>query len=181
MRQIRKEGRTWRYRIDEGEWIDDYVEPNINILQPDFDGEGYVWPELELKQTKRKGKGVFATRDLQAGTEIPIVGDTTECSRTHSWETYDRSRPEKHTPQCIDGHPTNDPYKGVANFGLSISMMLNEANNPNCTFRQSNYIQLVRNVKKGQELTAYYGDSREMRKIRKEQDYEITYEKTQDP
>ena len=180
MRQIRKEGRTWRYRIDEGEWIDDYVEPNINILQPDFDGEGYVWPELELKQTKRKGKGVFATRDLQAGTEIPIVGDTTECSRTHSWETFDRARPENHKTECIDGHPSNDPYKGVANYGLSISMMLNEANNPNCTFRQSNYIQLVRNVKKGQELTVYYGSGREMRKIRKEQGYEITYEKTKD-
>ena len=180
MRQIRKEGRTWRYRIDEGEWIDDYVEPNINILQPDFDGEGYVWPELELKQTKRKGKGVFATRDLPAGTEIPIVGDTTECSRTHSWETFDRARPENHKTECIDGHPSNDPYKGVANYGLSISMMLNEANNPNCTFRQSNYIQLVRNVKKGQELTVYYGSGREMRKIRKEQGYEITYEKTKD-
>jgi hypothetical protein len=125
--------------------------------------------------------GVFATRDLPKGTEFPILGDVTgECSRTHSWEKYDRSRPKDHQTTCIDGHPSNDPHKGVANYGLSISMMLNEANNPNCTFRQSNYVQLVRNVKKGQELTVFYGDGREMQKIRREQGYSISYEKTAD-
>ena len=59
-------------------------------------------------------------------------------------------------------------------------MMLNEANNPNCTFRKSNYVQLVRDVKNGRELTVYYGSGEEMENIRKEQGYEITYEKTKD-
>lgn len=179
--KLQKVGREWQRQTKDGGWRTEYVEPDIAILQPEIDGEGFVWNELELKKTGKKGMGVFAKRDLPKGTEFPILGDTGgDCSRTHSWEHYDRSRPEDHKPMCIDGHPGNDPHKGVANYGLSIAMMLNEANNPNCIFRQSNYIQLVRDVKKGQELTVFYGDGREMKKIRKEQGYAISYTKTKD-
>ena len=89
---------------------------------------------------------------------------------------YDRSRPGTGFKGCIDGDPTQHPYKDVGYFGLSIDMMLNEANNPNCAFRESNYVQLVRKVKKGQELTVYYGDSRDMNKIREDQGYSISHD-----
>ena len=110
--------REWQTKEGD-EWRTEHVEPNVAILQPEIDGEGFVWPDLKLKNTRTKGMGVFATRDLLKGTEIPIIGDVTgECSRTHSWEKYDRSRPKDHQTTCIDGHPSNDPHKGVANYGL---------------------------------------------------------------
>jgi hypothetical protein len=55
-------------------------------------------------------------------------------------------------------------------------MMFNESGRPNCAFRESNYVQLVRDVKKGQELSVYYGNSREMVKIRKQQGYTISHD-----
>jgi len=172
MRQFRKVGRHWQYKVGDGEWRDDYLEPDINILQPDWDGKGFYWPDLELKDTGKKGKGVFASRDLPKGAEIPILGKIQEegdYSQTHSWQRYDRSRPVNHRPEFIDGHPKIDPHKGVGSFGLSISMM-------NCVFRQSNYVQLTRDVKKGQELTIFYGNSREMLKIRKDRGYSISHD-----
>jgi len=179
MRQFRKVGRQWQFKVGDGEWRDDFVEPDIDILQPDWDGKGFYWPDLEIKDTGKKGKGVFAARDLPEGAEIPILGkiqEEGEYSQTHSWQRYDRSRPVNHKPQFIDGHPKINPHKGVASFGLSISMMLNESGRPNCVFRQSNYVQLARDVKKGQELTIFYGNSREMLKIRKERGYSISHD-----
>jgi len=178
MREIRKVNREWQIKND-GEWETEYIEPNINILQPDYDGIGFFWKDLELKDTGKKGKGVFCTRDLEAGTTFPILGmvkDEGDYSRTHSWEKYDRSRPVELKKTYIDGHPSINPHLGVASFGLSISMMLNESGRLNCVFRQSNYVQLVRKVKQGQELTVFYGNSREMEKIRREQGYSISHD-----
>ena len=45
------------------------------ILQPVEDGPGFIWPGLEVKNSPGKGNGVFATKDIPAGTEIPILGE----------------------------------------------------------------------------------------------------------
>ena len=178
MQEIRKVDRTWQFKVG-GEWQDAHVEPNVPILQPNWDGEGFVWPDLELKVAGKKGLGVFAARDLPKGTAIPILGEKKEeryCTNRHNIGYYDKSRPGTGFRGCIDGDPTQHPYKDVGYFGLSIAMMLNEASKPNCAFRESNYVQLVRKVKKGQELTVYYGDSRDMTKIRKDQGYSISHD-----
>ena len=58
MRQIRKEGRTWRYRIDEGEWVDDMQEgKGIEKLE---DGSIY---EGQFKNGKKWGVGVYKWAD----------------------------------------------------------------------------------------------------------------------
>ena len=158
MRQFRKVGRQWQFKVEDGEWQNDYVEPDINILQPDWDGKGFYWPDLELKVAGKKGLGVFVARDLPKGTAIPILGEKKEeryCTNRHNIGYYDRSRPGTGFRGCIDGDPTQYPYKDAGYFGLSIAMMLNEASKPTCVFRESNYVQLARKVKKGQELTVY--------------------------
>jgi hypothetical protein len=179
MREIRKQGHTWQIRTDGGEWLEDFEEPNIAILQPDWDGTGFYWSDLELKDAGVKGMGVFAARDIPKGTEIPILGlplEETYCTSLHNIAYFDRSRPGTGYRGCIDGDPAIDPHKGVGYFGLATVMMFNESGRPNCVFRESNYVQLVRDVKKGQELTVYYGNSRDMVKIRKQQGYTISHD-----
>jgi hypothetical protein len=47
------------------------------ILQPVRENFGWVWPQLEVKQSGEKGagQGLFATVDLLAGTVIPYLGN----------------------------------------------------------------------------------------------------------
>ena len=59
---------------EESYWKDDYKEPNVAFLQPAWDGSGFVWPDLEVKSSSGKGRGVFAKRDIPKGSEIPILG-----------------------------------------------------------------------------------------------------------
>ena len=41
MQEIRKVDRTWQFKVG-GEWQDAHVEPNVPILQPNWDGEGFA-------------------------------------------------------------------------------------------------------------------------------------------
>ena len=54
------------------------------ILQPVEDGPGFIWPGLEVKSAPGKGNGVFATEDIPAGTEIPILANLTGMSQVPS-------------------------------------------------------------------------------------------------
>jgi hypothetical protein len=66
------------------------------ILQPVEDGPGFIWPGLQVKNSPGKGNGVFATEDIPAGTEIPILGEPywdepSAEQESHSWVVYPRS------------------------------------------------------------------------------------------
>ncbi len=141
-----------------------YVEeqddkPKPKIIQPRKVGEcKYEWKEVEVRQSKEKGagSGVFAQKNLPVGVMIPIIGNfqsgEVPTELTHGWQ-YQRQ------PYFVDGDPTQNPHKGVGNFGLSIAMMCNELTKGvhNCVFRLD-YLVTALPIKKGEELTAYYGD-----------------------
>ena len=136
------------------------------ILQPVEDGPGFIWPGLEVKSAPGKGNVVFATEDIPAGTEIPILGEPywdepSAEQESHSWVVYPRSMKKlaEYKDASLDARPTNDPYRKTPNFGLSIAMVVNEAPWPhfNSAFRESNYLQIIRDVKKGEEITCDYG------------------------
>ena len=63
MQEIRKVDCTWQFEVG-GEWQDAHVEPN-------WDGKGFGWPDLELKGAGKKGLGVFAARDFPQGHRNP--------------------------------------------------------------------------------------------------------------
>ena len=86
----------------------------VSGRMPNWDGKGFGWPDLELKVAGKKGLGVFAAHDLPKGTEIPILGEKKEeryCTNRHNIAFYDRSRPGTGFRGCIDGDPTQYPYK----------------------------------------------------------------------
>jgi hypothetical protein len=85
------------------------------ILKPVREVLGWIWPQLEVKQSKEKGadQGLFAKVDLLPGTVIPYLGKRTTKRGTHIFNG-------------LDGNPKILPYKGVGNRGLSIAAMANE-------------------------------------------------------
>ena len=150
------------------------------ILQPVEDGPGFIWPGLEVRNSPGKGNGVFATEDIPAGTEIPILGEPywdepSAEQESHSWVVYPRSMKKlaEYKDASLDARPTNDPYRKTPNFGLSIAMVVNEAPWPqfNSAFRESNYLQIIRDVKRGEEITCDYGHSYE--RVRRSKGYTI--------
>ena len=135
------------------------------VIQPTKEDTGYVWEDLELKQSQEKGAGcgVFATRKLKVGEMIPIVGAKVDANHngTHDWTYYGRA-----LKGTVTGDPSINPYKGIGNYGLSIAMMLNETTTkkPNCKFTL-NHVVVALPVKKGQELFVHYGDTYEPTRI----------------
>jgi hypothetical protein len=150
------------------------------ILQPVEDGPGFIWSGLQVKNSPGKGNGVFATEDIPAGTEIPILGEPywdapSAEQESHSWVVYPRSmiKLAEYKDASLDARPDNDPYRKTPNFGLSIAMVVNEASWPqfNSAFRESNYLQIIRDVKKGDEITCDYG--RKYERVRRSKGYTI--------
>ena len=100
-----------------------------------------IWPRTKGRRQERH-RGLRGERSTK-GTEFPILGAITEdnfCTRRHNIRYYDRARSKLRFRGCIDGDPKINPHKGVACFGLSISMMMNVSGRPNCVFRESNYV-----------------------------------------
>lgn len=125
----------------------------------------YTWEDLEVKESKDCGKGVFAASNLKKGTVIPIIGREYKegDKKTHIYEFDKKYKDERLRGKIIDGRPSGNEYKDVANFGLSIAMMINEPTGrfvPNCVFKRDSVI-LTKDVKMGNELFIYYGDTYE--------------------
>jgi hypothetical protein len=119
----------------------------------------FVWNDLEVKRVRGRGKGVFAKKDLPAGTAIPIWGvevkewEENDYEASHGWARRIAPR------QKLDGHPSVFPHKGIGSFGLSIAMMLNEPSKgrPNCLFLEDSVV-VQTDVHRTEELTVWYGD-----------------------
>jgi hypothetical protein len=146
------------------------------ILQPTKEDFGYVWNDLEIKQSEEAGAGdgVFAARLLPVGTMIPILGKKVDLDLhnfTHGWVYRNK--------QAVDGNPSIKPYKGVGNNGLSIAMMINEPTKRkiNCIFKLD-HVVVAKPIKQGNELTIDYG--REYEPTRESKGYTLDNNKYRD-
>ena len=74
MQELPKVDRTWQFKVGGG-WQDAHVEPNVPILQPNWDGKGFLWPDLELKVAGKTGFGVCHTRFTQGHRNPYSWGD----------------------------------------------------------------------------------------------------------
>ena len=105
----------------------------------------------ELKQTARKGMGVYAVRNIKAGERIFQV---------------DRSRLERFTVEEIDSNPNVDgdhaDYAGNGKYVIddSPSSFVNHACEPNCYYKMHTIVKkdlyAARDILAGEELTHDY-------------------------
>ena len=123
---------------------------SLLLLPVAHKGGGFGWKGLRVREAEQSGikmgLGVFATRELQQGTLIPVLGRVVEQAGTHVFCI---------NGDQVDGHPAVAPYQKVGNRGLSIAMMVNESNQPNCVFLDSGYLQLYQNVEPGSQLFVF--------------------------
>lgn len=135
------------------------------IIDVEDDTFGFYWPGLAVRaseQAKKAGKGVFATKELPAGTKIPILGRATteeefkDLEERHK-DTHVFGINGKEYPY-VNGDPKIEPFHGVGGNGLYIAMMINEPSRkkPNCIFK-GNFVQIAQTLQAGQELTISYG------------------------
>ena len=139
------------------------------------DGCSWSWPLLELKNTRDKGLAVYAKEKIPAGTMIPILGHVLTKSESHAIVNrrgLSHGYMYRYMPITIDGHPRLNPRHNIGNFGLSVAMMLNEPTRkkPTCKFKMD-HVVIGRSLKKGEELTIWYGNSYEV--IRKAHGYSL--------
>jgi len=119
----------------------------MRIMLPVWDGEGWIWPQLEVKASEEPGAGLglFARVPFSCGTMIPYIGKSTAGSGSYVFHGE-------------DGDPSIDPYRSIGSRGWSVAAMANEPTRkkPRCIlFRQC--LVVVQAVRPGEELTAYYG------------------------
>lgn len=140
----------------------------------------YSWPGLELKQDTNKGKGVFATKKIPEGMLIPYLGNvvspkciqrlrnsyTTKANMKRYGAEFVKKRfqflSELNKFLLIDGYTTN-PFEEK----LFIASFINEPSphqKTNCTMIclldktfNCNFIMTTKEIRKGEELTVYYG------------------------
>lgn len=142
-------------------FVERMPEQELQFVYPREIHKGfYSWPDLYVDESsiKNAGKGVFASNKVRAGTIIPILGKmymgcpTDDMS--HSWQFNKFSKQVVH----IDGNPKLNAYKNIGNYGLSIAMMVNESEKPNCVFL-SDALVVAEDIEPGVELTTYYGNA----------------------
>ena len=138
--------------------------PTFTWAEPIQDKDGWFeWPGLEVKMGRRKaGWALFCKQHLPPEYAIPLVGrDVTQVEihnihdETHRW-TYTGLRDQANT-MTIDGKPL--PGETIACRGLAIGLMANEpeyGKAPNCRYH-ANHLITLRRVRKGEQLTVYYG------------------------
>lgn len=137
--------------------------PDLKVLVPLWNRreKGWCWHDLEIFESKEKGKGVRARKVLTKGVTIPYFGCILSARETNQLEVSDFVV-EKSATTYVDGNPTLNPTLST----LCIAALVNEASEDeqyNCTwvgFRGSKGLGLVlvEDVRKGQELLVYYGN-----------------------
>ena len=151
----------------------------------DPDTGQYTWEDVEVRSSKRgrSGRGLYARSNLKRGLAIPALGRiitpdhlkdlNTLTEATHIWQHQ--------TQGIIDGAP-DTPNGQVQCNGLAAAMMTNEPvgeQEPNCYFMHG-YLILTRDVRRGQQLTVYYGDSKDLDRHRKKAGYSVNKSRCQD-
>ena len=140
------------------------TKTRTRVIEPTRKGDGFVWEGIKVRHIKGKGKGIVATKHLKVGMMYPIIGKRVpvEMYNTQHAFPYD---PILEGETAIDGHPTINPYYGSGNFGLSVTMMINEpvTEKPNCLFKL-NCLVVALPIQPGEELLTWYGKEYEREK-----------------
>jgi len=138
---------------------------NGSMLVPPRKYLGNDSPQLEIKQTVSKGKGVFAASDIPANSRIPYKGESITTSQYRQLVEEQREGDNDLTNYIagsftapIDAHPRiglfinafgNEPWPGeTANMILTTEIFHKKTRPVFIT---------VREIKTGDELTAKYG------------------------
>ena len=121
----------------------------MSIMLPSWDGQGWIWPQLEVKTSEQPGAGLglFAKAPLRSGTMIPYRGRSTTNCGTYVFEGQ-------------DGDPAINPYKGIGNGGWSVVALANEPTRkkPRCILFRTCLV-VAQPIGVGEELTVYYGEA----------------------
>lgn len=121
----------------------------MSIMLPSWDGQGWTWPQLEVKPSEQPGAGLglFARAPLRSGTMIPYRGRSTAGCGLYVFEGQ-------------DGDPAINPYKGIGNGGWSVAALANEPTRkkPRCILFRTCLV-VAQTVRPGEELTVYYGEA----------------------
>ncbi|CAL2028544.1 unnamed protein product [Caenorhabditis brenneri] len=135
---------------------------------------GYINPKIELKKTKKKGWGVFATARIEAGEFL--AGFHGEVCDEEEFRRRDAVKRESKDEQYI--YQFMDHYNGftldMSTHGNISRYANNSCSNPNammlmkdsCTRTEKNrlvlekrcYLEAKKAIKRGEEVTIKYGD-----------------------
>jgi len=103
-----------------------------------------------------KGRGLYATRDIKEGTKIiDYVGKLITKKQTQDSDKYDNSKP-------IYLFTINKKYDLDGDYNFNTARLINHSCNPNCEVVGKGlklWIESIKNIKKGEELSYDYGFS----------------------
>ena len=111
---------------------------------------------LKKSDIDKKGRGLYATRDIKEGTKIiDYVGKLITKKQTEESDKYDNSKP-------IYLFTINKKYDLDGDYNFNTARLINHSCNPNCEVVGKGlklWIESIRDTKKGEELSYDYGFS----------------------
>ena len=141
---------------------------NIHLKLPSYDRkkQEYKWSLLKVKNTKRKGLGLFAKTHIQAGTCFPYFGKIYNQTQYRKllkqnklMNRWDYLLENENQKSYTDAHPQWD-YENLYIIGKVNEPDSNESSN--CwflTIRKTPFVFLLilEDINPGEELLVYYG------------------------
>ena len=109
---------------------------------------------IKKSNIDKKGRGLYATKDIKAGTKIiDYIGKLITKKQTEESDKYDNGKP-------IYLFTINKRYDLDGDFSWNIAGLINHSCNPNSQYDGKGlkiWITSIRDIKKGEEFTSDYG------------------------
>ena len=104
----------------------------------------------------KKGRGLYATRDIKAGTKIiDYIGKLITKKQTEESDKYDNGKP-------IYLFTINKRYDLDGDYKFNTARLINHSCNPNCEVTGTGlkvWVHAIKNINKGEEFSYDYGFS----------------------
>jgi len=111
-----------------------------------FQKEDWIHPDVEIKETLNRGKGMFATAPMKKGEEIIRWGG----EYVHKAEA-DKARQAGKLVMQFD-----EDLFSVEDRGESDAYFINHSCEPNVWMKDAHTLETMRDIEAGEELTADY-------------------------
>ncbi len=108
--------------------------------------EDWVHPDIEIKQTANRGKGMFATKDIPQDTVVVLWGG--------NYVNKDQAEQAKQQGKLV--MQFDEDLYSIEDRGTSNAYFINHSCNPNVWMQNAFTLETMRDIKKGEELTADY-------------------------